>query len=195
MKICSRCKVPKDLTFYGKFKYSKDGYSYYCKDCIRIRSKEKYWKDPIKARAEKIKYGLNHKKEKSIYDLTYRANNKEKIARHKKIWEFKNKNNPIHKIKRNLRRRVHHVINDNPKSAHTFELIGCTAEEFKLHIEKQWLEGMSWGNYGPNGWHIDHIIPCFKFDLSLDEEQRKCFHYSNQRPLWAKDNLSRPRNI
>lgn len=51
---------------------------------------------------------------------------------------------------------------------------------------------MSWNNYGE--WHIDHIIPCFTFDLSKHEDQLKCFHYLNQRPLWAIDNLKRSRN-
>ena len=97
------------------------------------------------------------------------------------------------KIKRNLRRRVHHAIRGNYKSDNTFNLIGCSPMFFKEYIESLFTDDMSWDNYGE--WHIDHIVECFRFDLSLEEEQRKCFHYTNQRPLWGKDNLSRPRNI
>jgi len=60
------------------------------------------------------------------------------------------------------------------------------------------MPGMTWDNHGTgkNGkgmkeWHIDHIIPCCKFNLSKDEEQRKCFHYSNLQPLWASDNMKK----
>ena len=48
---------------------------------------------------------------------------------------------------------------------------------------------MSWGNYGK--WHVDHIRPCASFNLVNEEEQKKCFHYTNLQPLWAKDNLSK----
>ena len=50
---------------------------------------------------------------------------------------------------------------------------------------------MKWDNHGLYGWHIDHIQPCNSFDLSNEEEQKKCFHYSNMQPLWAFDNLSK----
>ena len=46
---------------------------------------------------------------------------------------------------------------------------------------------MSWDNQGE--WHIDHIIPCASFDLTNEEEQEKCFHYTNLQPLWAIDNM------
>jgi hypothetical protein len=46
---------------------------------------------------------------------------------------------------------------------------------------------MNWENQGE--WHIDHILPCASFDLTKEEEQRKCFHYTNLQPLWAKDNM------
>ncbi|GAI33061.1 unnamed protein product, partial [marine sediment metagenome] len=59
----------------------------------------------------------------------------------------------------------------------------------KKHLEKRFVKGMSWKNYGK--WHIDHIKPCATFNLSEKKEQRKCFHYSNLQPLWAKENLSK----
>ena len=66
-------------------------------------------------------------------------------------------------------------------------LLGCTIQEARNHIEKQFIDGMSWENYGK--WHIDHIKPCASFDLTKENDQRKCFHYTNLQPLWAKDNL------
>ena len=57
------------------------------------------------------------------------------------------------------------------------------------HLEKQFQPGMSWDNHGYDGWHVDHIRPCASFDLTDEEQVRKCFHYTNLQPLWAKDNL------
>jgi hypothetical protein len=77
------------------------------------------------------------------------------------------------------------------KSCKTMNLIGCTIDEFKLHIESQWLNGMSWSNYGKSGWHLDHIVPCAAFDLTQKESQLICFNYKNYAPLWGKDNISK----
>jgi len=45
----------------------------------------------------------------------------------------------------------------------SMELLGCTKDEFKTHIEKQLRIGMCWRNYGlpteQGGWELDHIIP------------------------------------
>jgi len=48
---------------------------------------------------------------------------------------------------------------------------------------------MTWENHG--SWHVDHIRSCCSFDLTQEEEQKKCFHYTNLQPLWARDNLSK----
>jgi hypothetical protein len=53
---------------------------------------------------------------------------------------------------------------------------------------------MSWENHSFKGWHLDHIKPISTFNLIDIEEQKKCFHYTNFRPLWYKDNLSRPKD-
>lgn len=50
---------------------------------------------------------------------------------------------------------------------------------------------MSWENYGFYGWHIDHIKPCSKFDLTDPKQQEQCFHYSNLQPLWAIENFKK----
>ncbi len=49
---------------------------------------------------------------------------------------------------------------------------------------------MTWENYGPV-WHVDHIRPCAKFDLTDHDQQRACFHWTNLQPLFAKDNLQK----
>jgi len=96
-----------------------------------------------------------------------------------------------------LRLRIWKAIRDNysEKSFNTIELLGCTIQEAKEHLEKQFKEGMTWENHGINGWHIDHIIPCASFDLTDPEQQKKCFHYTNLQPLWAKENMSKGSKI
>jgi len=67
-------------------------------------------------------------------------------------------------------------------------LVGCSPADLKSHIESQFLPGMSWKNYGRDGWEVDHIKPCATFDLTDPDQCRVCFHFSNLRPLWFTDN-------
>lgn len=77
------------------------------------------------------------------------------------------------------------------KAYKTKELIGCSVAELMSHLESQFKPGMTWENHSHSGWHIDHKIPCAAFDLTDPEQQKKCFHYTNLQPLWAKENLSK----
>ncbi len=95
--------------------------------------------------------------------------------------------NPLYRVRESLRTRIWLVLFGGRKTKRTMELIGCDMETFKKYIESQLTEGMNWNNYGK--WHIDHIIPCSKFNLLDEKEQVKCFNYKNLQPLWAKDNL------
>jgi len=91
------------------------------------------------------------------------------------------------KIAGAVRARLHTALRGNKKSAKTAELTGCSFEQLKAHLEKQFRPGMTWDNRG-KVWHIDHIKPCAKFDLSLPDAQRACFQYTNLQPLFAREN-------
>lgn len=68
---------------------------------------------------------------------------------------------------------------------------GCTPMEMMRHVESQFTKGMTWETYGVFGWHLDHIIPCERFDLTNEDHCRVCFNWRNIRPLWGEDNWTR----
>lgn len=85
------------------------------------------------------------------------------------------------------------------KTSNTIDAIGTTIEELVAHIERQWLPGMTWENYGnPNGdqskcWHLEHIQPLSSFNITgMDcPEFRAAWALPNLRPCWAKENLQK----
>jgi len=146
---------------------------------------------------EKVKeYHKIHKEEIKKQRREYILKNKREINKkhnyYLKNYNYnKRKTNICFKLLVNLRTRIWFALKRNIKSLKTIELIGCSLEFLRKHLESQFKEGMSWSNYGK--WHIDHIKPCASFDLSKREQQRKCFHYKNLQPLWAEDNLKKGR--
>lgn len=107
-----------------------------------------------------------------------------KAAYHRRMDE-----DPGFRMMKAIRARVRHFFVGRRKSARTQALVGCTPEELRKYIEGLWKPNMDWTNYGRDGWHLDHVIPCALFDLTDPEQQRKCFHYTNMAPLWQIDNL------
>jgi hypothetical protein len=95
------------------------------------------------------------------------------------------------KIKNRLRSRLSHAIKNNEKYGSAVEDLGCSIEELKHHLESKFQLGMTWDNYGINGWEIDHIKPLFRFNLTNKEEFFKANHYSNLQPLWVAQNRTK----
>lgn len=198
MKVCPKCKTGKAESDFSV------GHAY-CRACKKDymsaywlahpeerRLSRKVWrkrsrqKSPEKWAAEKkrrrdVDLELSRKKEK-----IYRDSNPEI---HRLAMRRYFQNSPTRRITERIRNRVYQALFGTSKSARTLELLGCSIDELKSWLSGWFQPGMSWENHGD--WHIDHRRPCASFNLADPEQQKRCFHYLNLQPLWAKDNLSK----
>lgn len=89
------------------------------------------------------------------------------------------------------------VLHGKKKMQPTLSYLGCTRNEFRLHLETLFKPGMDWTNHGIKGWHIDHKRPLASFcfireDGLVDEDElRRAMHYTNLQPLWYWENASK----
>jgi 5-methylcytosine-specific restriction endonuclease McrA len=98
---------------------------------------------------------------------------------------------PQVRISLSVSRRIWEVLRgvEGKQSRRWESLVGYTKEELMAHLERQFLRGMSWDNYGE--WHVDHIVPLssFNFASAADPEFKRAWALSNLRPLWASENI------
>lgn len=132
---------------------------------------------------------LFDKRQEKAYEILVRLreNKPDWNANYMREWRKESSNRIAH----NQRKRMCEVLRGIVKHNHTLEMIGCTAKELKNYLASKFTDGMTWENYGRDGWHVDHIRPCASFDFTDPEQQKQCFHYTNLQPLWARDNLSK----
>lgn len=152
---------------------------YYKKNEVREKIKKynkKYFKQP-----EVREKRNNYAKQPEAREKRNKWHN----DRYKKNPEFKIRKDLAGYVRKSLKKQ--NVV----KNIKFHTLLGCTVKELKLYLEKKFKPGMSWENHGLYGWHIDHIKPVSKFKLINPEEQKKCFHYTNLQPLWAKENIKK----
>lgn len=207
--ICKECKKEYRLSHLeiikiGKVKYyqnnknsvlekSKDFYLNN-KEVILERAKERY----LSNRENKLEQSKLYYKKNREYLLSkskkYVIENYQKILEYQKKYKIdKFKKDPIFRIIICIRARVNNFLKEKniTKKNKTFEIVGCTPEFLKEHLESQFNDGMNWENRSE--WHIDHIIPLSS--AKTEEELYSLCHYTNLQPLWAKDNLSKGNKI
>ena len=186
------------------------------KNAESIKLKNKLYKEQ---HSETIsEYNHKTKDQKKLTDKLYREKNAESIKQKKrenyeanktKIREY-NRNYKINRIKDDplffLKRKIHNIIykaikHNYTKNKSTLQILGCSYEEFKQHLESQFESWMNWENYGlykkgelNYGWDIDHIIPTSS--AKTEDKLIQLNHYTNLKPLCSytnryikKDNL------
>jgi hypothetical protein len=203
MKICLKCNIEKDLSDFTNNKTKKDGKCVYCRSCYAAINKEwrknnpekdkkihdKWEKSNIEAvRKNRLRSYYRHKEKMNKYSREYKKRNKEELNRKAKAYTRHKYITDINfRLRIILRGRLWKAISRENKQSGALVLLGCSIDELKSYLEKQFVIGMNWDNYGE--WHIDHIKPCCSFDLTDLEQQKICFNYTNLQPLWAKDNI------
>lgn len=197
-KKCSKCNITKEFLDFNKDDRSKDGLLSSCKNCVKEYRENN--KEKIKKYREDNKEELKQKKKE--YYLTYKENNKDKIKESNKKYKQKNKdkinkyysnrkkNDSFFKFKLSVRNLIYSSFKRrfSIKSKKTIEILGCTFEYFRNHIEKQFNESMNWDNYG-SYWEFDHII---QLATALNEDDLlRLNHYTNFQPLEIDKNRSK----
>lgn len=143
------------------------------RDLILLNKKQSYLNNPeYYSNISKKSYQKNKQKYYDRFNLLYNND-----------IEFKLSNNLRVVLNQKLKK------NNSKKQQSVIKLIGCTIQEFKEHITQQFLPEMAWSNHGEI-WELDHIIPCASFNLSILEEQQKCFHYTNYQPLFKTTKIA-----
>lgn len=208
MKKCSKCKISQELTSFHLKLGGREGLRSICKTCVKSYNssekhkviKQKYvqsekGKVAVKTYNKKYcqsdVYKTKIKSDKyKIYQKEYRTSEKN-IAKRRIYLKNRFATNINFKLSHCLRRRNNNAIKNNQKSGSAVKDLGCTIAELKFHLESKFHPGMTWDNWGNNGWHIDHIVPLSSFDLTDREQFLKACHYSNTQPLWAIDNMKK----
>lgn len=190
----------------------------------RIKASHVEWcrNNMDKCRAYDVKRRRNNPEKKRAKDARWYYNNIDKARAYSRRWQKDNpekcrvknarwrKNNPgysaryennrksndiVFRITKNIKSAIRLALVNNAKSGRAVDLLGCPIEYLRNYLECLFQPGMTWDNYGRNGWHIDHIIPLSYFDMSDPEQQKRAWHYTNLQPLWAVDNLKKSNKI
>jgi len=216
MKRCSGCGETKNAAEFYRDVSKKDGLSSGCKECVKARSKAYYLANKDECGERHKEWAKTNKDKVKPYKARYRAKNREKLRedeRRRRIdnpeyfinWRKENKAR-VNEYKKNrrltdinyklrcyMRSRVSSVVSGSLRGGSAIKDLGCSVEELKAHLESQFKPGMSWENYG--AWHIDHIKPLARFDLTDRGQFLKACNYTNLQPLWAAENISKGAKI
>lgn len=222
-KKCTKCGNPKPFKDFYTRKDTKDKRYSWCKECckklaffyrkINPEYAKKYAQQRRKTHPEKVKenyqrwYKANPEKIKERSRRWEKAN-PEKVKERKRCWERTNlekrrkyarqsskkrRNIPKGNLSCRMSKAIGTALRKNKAGRHWETLVDYTVDQLKRHLEKQFIEGMTWECFLKGEIHIDHIIPISKFNYenSGDLDFKRCWELKNLQPLWAKDNMTK----
>jgi hypothetical protein len=213
-RVCTRCNIAKPLlTAFRKASSSKLGREGQCWDCVHQGIKTRIIKRGI-LRVDGTKRCPDCDKEKHVKEFNknrtsidgrnsccaecsrireflWRQEHPEEQRERSKKNGQKQRSTVQGKLKGYLRDYANRSLKGKQKAGSGVGDLGCSTEFFQEYIESLWQPGMEWSNWSRFGWHVDHIKPLDSFDLTVREQFLEACHYTNMRPLWWNDNISK----
>lgn len=183
--VCMHCKKIESLSDSNKKR--RQEWRANNKDLYRKKKREYYQKNRARELARDRKRYQKNKERKISYQKRYTEENRSKVLASKR--EYHNRmmrECRLYVISKRIRSLIWASLGQK-KSVKTEKIVGCSLEEFKRHIERQFTKGMSWEKM--SDIHIDHIVPLSS--AKTESEVLALNHYTNLRPLWAYENLSK----
>jgi hypothetical protein len=175
----------------NKDKIKINNKNYRNKNHEKILIKEQEWRDNNKEfirerEREYFKTNDLAREKKLIRDREYAKKNRDKINMYRKI---RKENDLMYKITCIIRTAINNTLRRKKivKGSKTLDILGCSYDNLKLHLENQFEPWMTWENRGlyngteNYGWDIDHIIPIII--AKTEDDVYKLNHYTNLQPL------------
>jgi hypothetical protein len=168
------------------------------KERSKAAKKDSYWRD-VESSREKDRARYEKRKEavKERARKHYLAKRDQILERLKsdegrekaRLRERRKRQDPVYRVHSNLSATLRASLRGEKRGRKWEALVGYTLETLASHLERQFVNGMSWENYGK--WHIDHVIPRRSFLITSPDcpEFKACWALSNLRPVWAAENL------
>jgi hypothetical protein len=183
--VCTECKKIESNS--EKSKEARRERRIENRDRINAKKREYYLKNAESERMRDRERYIKNRMTKIEYQRRYSIENRELVLESKRNYHYeKMESCAIYRSAKRIRSLIY-VSLGVKKSEKTEEILGCKISEFKEHLERQFTKGMSWERF--KEIHIDHIIPLSSAET--EEDVIALNHYTNLRPLWAKDNLSK----
>lgn len=160
------------------------------KEKIKAQVEDYYQANRQKLSVQHKEYYQANKKQILAQRKDYRQTNKEQINKYQ---NDKRNTSLAFKLIANLRNRHGSVLKG---ICSTTKGLGCDSNFLREYIENQWIEGMTWNNYGnkKGQWSIDHIVPLSIYHTQ-PELLPKLIHYSNMQPMWHVENVKKGNKV
>lgn len=207
---CTSCLVsfPATLDHFRKDKGKALGLSFWCRACRNAKDAAYRQSNPQKCADMQRDWRIRNAEKVRADKRSYAKENPERVRAGHKAWRDKNRehvraraleghrgrlSDPKYVLNSRIRRAVSHSLRGGKKGRSWESLLGYSADDLALHLERQFQPGMTWEKFCRGEIHVDHRLPLSSFDYKSadDPEFKSCWSLTNLQPLWAQENWSK----